>query len=65
MLIGLMEGLGRFYFFTWFIWPFIFVFSLVSAIASIQKYENASAKSSIIASISLMIILAGVSLSGF
>ena len=60
MLIGLMKGIGIFYMWTWFIWPFIFVISLIHAISSAVKDENASTGSSIAAAISLLIILAGV-----
>ncbi|NLI90821.1 MAG: hypothetical protein GX434_01065 [Peptococcaceae bacterium] len=60
MLIGLMKGIGIFYYWTWFVWPFIFVFSFVYAIASMVKDENASIISCIVAAISLLIILAGV-----
>ncbi|WP_027626152.1 hypothetical protein [Clostridium lundense] len=61
MFIELMKGIGIFYYWTWFLWPFIFVFALVHAISSMIKDEKASSKnSSIVASISLLIILAGI-----
>ncbi|PID04501.1 MULTISPECIES: hypothetical protein [unclassified Sporosarcina] len=60
MLISLMQGIGIFYYWTWFIWPFVFVFSLVYAISSLVKDEKTSMKPAIVASISLLIILAGV-----
>jgi hypothetical protein len=60
MLIGLMKVIGIFYLWTWFLWPFIFVISLIHAITSAVKDENASSASSIVAGISLLIILAGV-----
>ena len=60
MLIGLMKGLCIFYYWTWFIWPFAFVISLIYAISSTVKDENASLISGIVASISLLIILAAV-----
>nr|WP_312578054.1 hypothetical protein [Sedimentibacter sp.] len=65
MLIGLMRGIGNIYYFTWFIWPFVFVFSLVDAIASSVKGDELSPKSSIWASVSLLIILAGVTANYF
>ncbi|MFP3918855.1 hypothetical protein U5N28_13720 [Lysinibacillus telephonicus] len=60
MLIGLMQFLGIFYYWTWFIWPFVFVLTFVYAIASLVKDEKASMKPAIAASISLLIILAGI-----
>ncbi|MDN4606261.1 hypothetical protein [Sporosarcina highlanderae] len=60
MFIGLMQGLAFFYYWTWFIWPFVFVFSLVYAIASLVKDDKASTKPIIVASISLLIILSGL-----
>ena len=60
MLIGLMQFIGMFYFWTWFIWPFVFIASLLYAIYSIDKDEKALIKSAITASLSLLIILAGI-----
>ena len=60
MLIGLMEGIAILYYWTWFIWPFIFIFSLVYAISSLVKDEEASMKPVLVASVSLLIILAGI-----
>ncbi|WP_303971408.1 hypothetical protein [Sporosarcina ureae] len=60
MLISLMQGIGIFYYWTWFIWPFVFVFSLVYAISSLVKDDKTSMKPAIFASTSLLIILAGV-----
>lgn len=60
MLFGLMKGIGIFYYWTWFIWPFMFVISLLYAISSTVKDENVSLKSGIVAALSLLIILAGV-----
>ncbi|MGY4691073.1 hypothetical protein [Salibacterium sp. K-3] len=60
MLIELMQGIAMFYYWTWFIWPFVFVFSLVHAITSLVKDDKASIRPAITASISLLIILAGV-----
>ena len=60
MLFGLMKGIGIFYYWTWFIWPFVFVISLLYAISSTVKDESVSLKSGIVAALSLLIILAGV-----
>lgn len=65
MLISLMQGIGTFYYWTWFIWPFVFVFSLVYAISSLVKDDKTSMKPAIVASISLLIILAGVTSPAF
>ncbi|MFC5589476.1 hypothetical protein ACFPRA_11290 [Sporosarcina soli] len=60
MLISLMQGIGILYYWTWFIWPFVFVVSLVYAISSLVKDDKASMTPTLVASISLLIILAGV-----
>ncbi|WP_210467932.1 hypothetical protein [Sporosarcina sp. 6E9] len=60
MLHSLMQELGYLYYETWFIWPFVFVISLVLAIYSLVKDDKMSLKHTIFASISLLIILAGV-----
>lgn len=65
MLIGLMKNIGILYFWTWFIWPFVFVGSFVYAISSSVKGDDTSPKSIIWASISLLIILAGITSSFF
>ncbi|MFC0558410.1 hypothetical protein [Halalkalibacter alkalisediminis] len=65
MLIGLMQGIGIFYYWTWFVWPFVFIFSLVYAISSLVKDDTASIKPAIVASISLLIILAGITAPNF
>ncbi len=61
MLIELMNGIAIFYYWTWFIWPFVFVFTFASGIAQIIKTEQSSDKIELtIAAISLLIILAGI-----
>ncbi|WP_318616824.1 hypothetical protein [Sporosarcina sp. YIM B06819] len=65
MLIGLMQTIGIFYYWTWIIWPFVFVVSLVYAISSLVKDDTASMKPAIVASISLLIILAGITSPAF
>lgn len=60
MLIELMRAIGIFYYWTWIIWPFIFIFSLVYSITSLVKDEQSSMKPVIMASLSLLIILAGI-----
>lgn len=60
MLIGLMQGIASFYYCTWFIWPFIFIFSFTFGLVDIIKDESSSGKNIWIAATSLLIILAGV-----
>ncbi len=60
MLIGLMQGIGILYYWTWFVWPFISIFSLVYAISSLVKDETASVKPILVASLSLLVIVAGI-----
>lgn len=62
MLIELIKGIGIFYLWTWFIWPFIFVISLVNAIKNLVKEESATANI-IIASIALLVIICGIQIS--
>ena len=60
MLMGVMQGVSIFYYYTWFIWPFVFIFSLTNAISTAIKEEKPSISSIFSASISLLIILAGM-----
>lgn len=65
MLIEMMQGIGIFYYWTWFVWPFVLVISLVYAITSLVKEDKASMKPAIVASVSLLIILAGITSPAF
>ncbi len=60
MFIGIMKLLSILYMWTWFIWPFIFVISIIYAIKELVKDEPAFMKPAIIAAVSLLIILAGI-----
>lgn len=60
MLISLMQGISILYYWTWFIWPFVFIFSLTYGISSIVKDSKSTMKPIIVAAISLLIILAGI-----
>lgn len=60
MLIGLMEAIAIFYYWTWFIWPFVFIFSFAHGLVGIIKNENPSRKGLWIAATSFLIILAGI-----
>ncbi|WP_217223958.1 hypothetical protein [Desertibacillus haloalkaliphilus] len=61
----MMQSIGIFYYWTWFIWPFVFVFSSIYAIITLGKDDTASIKPAIVASISLLIILAGITAPNF
>lgn len=62
MLIGLLHDLGIIFYNTWFIWPFVLIFSLTYGLVSIIKSEERSIKgivSIVISGISILIILSG------
>jgi membrane protein insertase Oxa1/YidC/SpoIIIJ len=60
MLMKLMQGIAIFYYSTWFIWPFLFLFPLVNGIADKIKGEDTANKNILISAIALLIILAGI-----
>lgn len=60
MFISIMKLLSILYVWTWFVWPFIFVISIIYAIKELVKEDPAFMKPAIIASVSLLIILAGI-----
>ena len=60
MLFGLMRGLATVYYWTWPAWPFALVFSFAFGLAGIIKNEEAVGKNLLIASVSLLVILAGI-----
>lgn len=60
MLMELMQGIGIFYYYTWFIWPFLFLFPLANGIADKIKGEDTANKNLLISAIALLIILAGI-----
>lgn len=55
-----MEGIALFYYHTWLIWPFIFVFSFAYGLAEIIKGGNDSKMYLWISSISLLVILSAI-----
>ncbi|ARD47372.1 hypothetical protein SporoP37_03975 [Sporosarcina sp. P37] len=61
MFISLMKLFSILYLWTWFVWPFIFVISIIYAIKALVKEEPVFMKPAIIASVALLIILAGIS----
>jgi predicted transporter len=55
-----MNKMALFYYWTWFVWPFLFVFSFAFGIAEAVRGENTAAKNLLVAAVSLLLILAGV-----
>lgn len=56
-----IQEIALFYYWTWFIWPFVFVFSFAFGLKQIIKNEESSDMLNLImAAISLLIILAGL-----
>lgn len=60
MLFGLLEVLTIIYAWTWFIWPFLFVFSLAHGIREVIADENAGNGNLALAAVSLNVMLAGI-----
>jgi len=60
MLIQLMQAIAIFYYWTWFVWPFVLVYSFAFGIADIIKNEGSSGKALSLTAVSLLIILAGI-----
>lgn len=65
MLMELMRGIGIFYYWTWFIWPFVFVLSLVNGLSAKIKGEEKADRSILVAAAALLIILAGITAPNF
>lgn len=59
MLLGVLDAIAIFYYWTWFVWPFVFVFSLVYSIIG-AKDKDTGIGPVLVASVSLLIILAGI-----
>ncbi|MBR5316834.1 MAG: hypothetical protein IKU39_02965 [Lachnospiraceae bacterium] len=60
MLGEVMKIFAYVYYFTWFVWPFVLVFGLAHGIKELLQNQNTYKKGLIVASIALLIILAGV-----
>ncbi len=65
MLLQLMNGIGLFYYWTWFIWPFFLFFSLYSALTSLIKDKEEANGMVLLAAVSLLVILAGITSPNF
>lgn len=61
MYITMLNTIGLIYFWTWFIWPFAFIYSLVNAFKNIISKESPTINI-VISSISLLVIIAGIQL---
>ena len=59
MFLELVNVIGLIYLWTWFIWPFIFVASLVNAIRNLVKEESTTTNVNI-ASVALLVIICGI-----
>ncbi|NEU31738.1 hypothetical protein GN156_13285 [bacterium LRH843] len=65
MFLEFMQGIAIFYYWTWFVWPFVFIISFAYGLTEMIKNEHASLKSIFLAGVSLLIILAGVTAPAF
>ena len=59
MFIEVLNIIGVIYLWTWFIWPFIFIYSLVNAFKNVINKEKPTSNI-VISSISLLVITSGV-----
>lgn len=63
---SLMMGLGGLFYWTWFIWPFLFVFSLAFGVSYIIKNDLLWGKGMLAAAgLSLTMIICGLSVTLF
>ncbi|MBQ2837448.1 MAG: hypothetical protein IJE67_04885 [Peptococcaceae bacterium] len=60
MLLKVMLILSHIYLWTWFIWPFVLLYSLAYGIKGIVQNNEVDYRFWILASISLMIILSAI-----
>mgnify|MGYP001633747142 CR=1 FL=1 len=61
MFITTLNTIGLIFFWTWFIWPFAFIYSLVNAFKNIINKERPTLNI-VISSISILVIIAGIQL---
>lgn len=59
MFLGIINILGRIFLFTWFIWPFLFVYSFAYGIKELMQNEKKTANLAL-ASFSLLMIICGL-----
>ena len=60
MLLGIMDGMGVVYYWTWFLWPFLFVFALAHGIAEVIKDEKKGNGNLGLAGFSLLMMLSSL-----
>lgn len=60
MLFGVMKILALTYYWTWFLWPFVLVFSLGSMVTNWIKKESPPFYWFFLSGLSLLLILAGI-----
>ncbi|GAA0824859.1 hypothetical protein [Clostridium tertium] len=61
MFITVLNTIGLVFYWTWFIWPFTFIYSLVNAFKNVINKECPTLNI-VISSISLLVIIAGIQL---
>ncbi len=59
MFLGFMRILGTIFLYTWFIWPFLFVYSLAYGIVELQKDKNKTANLAL-AGLALLMMSSGI-----
>ncbi len=60
MMFSLIQLIATFYYFAWFIWPFVFVFGLAKGIKTLIETNKLCNAGLVMASIALLLIVAGV-----
>ena len=60
MMFTLIQVMANFYYFTWFIWPIVFVFGLAHGIKALIETKRMCNVGLVIASIASLLILAGL-----
>lgn len=60
LLFGLMKILAYIYYWTWFLWPFVFIFSFAVGIKEVVKDEEKQGGNLALAAVALLIMLAGL-----
>ena len=60
MMFTLIQVMANFYYFTWFIWPIVFVFGLAHGIKALIETKKMCNVGLMIATIALLFILAGL-----
>ena len=56
----ILQVVANIFYATWFVWPFVFVFGLGYGIKSLLKIDSVCPLGLVLASVSLILILAGL-----